>query len=93
MGIPGSELADKLAAEAACQPALTAASLAGVRAKIQQQIWDLTTAWWRSHAPSTYFYRTTPTAALPRESGLRPSEIAFDGRAAAATVRLCRLDP
>lgn len=37
-------------------------------------------------------YRTTPTSALLRESGLRPSEIALDGRAAVATARLRRLD-
>ncbi|KAI1004129.1 hypothetical protein K3495_g4078 [Podosphaera aphanis] len=39
MGIPGNELADKLAGDAARQPAPPAASLAGVRAKIQRQIW------------------------------------------------------
>ncbi|KAI1001173.1 hypothetical protein K3495_g7024 [Podosphaera aphanis] len=37
-------------------------------------------------------YRTTPTAALLRESGLCPSEIALDGRAATATARLRRLN-
>ena len=54
MGIPSNELADKLAGEAACQPAPPGASLAGIRAKIQRQIWDMTTAWWQSHAPPTY---------------------------------------
>lgn len=38
-------------------------------------------------------YRTTPTAILHRESGLQQPEIALDGRALAATVRLRRLDP
>ncbi|KAI0991825.1 hypothetical protein K3495_g16362, partial [Podosphaera aphanis] len=38
-------------------------------------------------------YRTTPTAALHRESGLPPSEIALNGRTTAATVRLRHLDP
>ncbi|KAI0998616.1 hypothetical protein K3495_g9581 [Podosphaera aphanis] len=38
-------------------------------------------------------YRTTPTAALHRESGLTPSEIALNGRTTAATARLRHLDP
>ncbi|KAI1003982.1 hypothetical protein K3495_g4226 [Podosphaera aphanis] len=54
MGIPGNERTDKLAGEATCQPAPPTASLAGVRAKMQRQIRDLTTAWWQSHASSTY---------------------------------------
>ncbi|KAI0995659.1 hypothetical protein K3495_g12520, partial [Podosphaera aphanis] len=44
MGIPGNKRADKLAGEAARQPATPTASLAGVRPKMQRQIWDLTTA-------------------------------------------------
>ena len=38
-------------------------------------------------------YRTTPTAALHRESGLPPPKIALNAQALAATVRLRRLDP
>ena len=37
-------------------------------------------------------YRTTPTAALHRESGLLPPELHLDARSIAATVRLRRLD-
>ncbi|KAI0992629.1 hypothetical protein K3495_g15556 [Podosphaera aphanis] len=67
MGIPGNELADKLAGEATRQPAPPAASLAGVCAKIQRQIWDLTTAWWQSHAPSTYCELGMPFPKKPPE--------------------------
>jgi hypothetical protein len=38
-------------------------------------------------------YRTTPTAALHRESGLLPSEMELNQLALLATTRLCRLDP
>ncbi|KAI1001769.1 hypothetical protein K3495_g6432 [Podosphaera aphanis] len=38
-------------------------------------------------------YRTTPTAALHRESGLAPPEIALNKRALAGAIRLRRLDP
>jgi hypothetical protein len=38
-------------------------------------------------------YRTTPTAALHRESGLLPPEIELNQLALLATTRLCRLDP
>ncbi|KAI0991644.1 hypothetical protein K3495_g16543, partial [Podosphaera aphanis] len=38
-------------------------------------------------------YRTTPSAALHRESGLAPPEIALEQRTLATTVRLRRLDP
>lgn len=38
-------------------------------------------------------YRTTPTAALHRESGLPPSEISLNHIALAASTRLKRLDP
>ncbi|KAI0992885.1 hypothetical protein K3495_g15299, partial [Podosphaera aphanis] len=38
-------------------------------------------------------YRTTPSAALHRESGLAPPEIALEQRTLVATVRLRRLDP
>ncbi|KAI1000381.1 hypothetical protein K3495_g7819 [Podosphaera aphanis] len=54
LGIPRNERADKLAGEAARQPAPPAASLAGARAKIKKYIWDLTSAWWQNQAPSTY---------------------------------------
>ncbi|KAI1007660.1 hypothetical protein K3495_g564 [Podosphaera aphanis] len=67
MGIPGNERADKLAGEGARQPAPPTASLAGVRAKMQRQIWDLTTAWWKSHAPSTYCELGMPLPKKPPE--------------------------
>lgn len=67
MGIPGNELADKLAGEAARQPAPPAASLARVQSKMQRQIWDLTTAWWQSHAPSTYCELGMPFPKMPPE--------------------------
>ena len=67
ISIPGNELADKLAGEAARQPAPPAASLARVRAKIKRQIWDLTTAWWQSHAPSTYCELGMPFPMKPPE--------------------------
>ncbi|KAI0999727.1 hypothetical protein K3495_g8468 [Podosphaera aphanis] len=54
IGIPGNELADKLAGEAARQSAPPSAPLAGARANIQRQIWNLTNEWWQMHAPSTY---------------------------------------
>ncbi|KAI0999638.1 hypothetical protein K3495_g8559 [Podosphaera aphanis] len=54
VGIPGNELADKLAGEAARLPAPLGASLAGSRSKAKQHIWDLTSAWWQNHAPPTY---------------------------------------
>jgi hypothetical protein len=38
-------------------------------------------------------YRTTPVAALYRESGLLPPEIELDQLALLATVRIRRLDP
>lgn len=38
-------------------------------------------------------YRTTPTAALIRESGIPPAEIALNKRALMASARLQRLDP
>ncbi|KAI0994572.1 hypothetical protein K3495_g13610 [Podosphaera aphanis] len=37
-------------------------------------------------------YRTTPIAALHRESGLPPSEIGLNGQTTAATIRLRHLD-
>ncbi|KAI1004087.1 hypothetical protein K3495_g4121 [Podosphaera aphanis] len=67
MGIPGNKLADKLAGEAARQSAPSAASLAGVYAKIQKHIWDLTAEWWQTHAPSTYCKLGMPFPKKPPE--------------------------
>lgn len=67
VGIPGNELADKLAGEAARQPAPLAASLAGARAKTKKHIWDLTSAWWQNQAPSTYCELGMPFPKKPPE--------------------------
>ncbi|KAI0997589.1 hypothetical protein K3495_g10602 [Podosphaera aphanis] len=67
IGIPGNELADKLAGEAARQSAPPGASLAGARANIQRQIWNLTNEWWQMHAPSTYCELGMPFPKKPPE--------------------------
>ncbi len=67
VGIPGNELADKLAGEAARQPAPPSASLAGSRSKAKQHIWDLTSAWWQNHAPPTYCELGMPFPKKPPE--------------------------
>ncbi|KAI0998049.1 hypothetical protein K3495_g10144 [Podosphaera aphanis] len=67
VGIPGNELADKLAGEAARLPAPPGASLAGSRTKAKQHTWDLTAAWWQNHAPPTYCELGMPFPKKPPE--------------------------
>ncbi|KAI1005154.1 hypothetical protein K3495_g3066, partial [Podosphaera aphanis] len=67
VGIPGNELADKLAGEAARLPAPPGASLAGSRSKAKQQIWHLTSEWWQKHAPPTYCELGMPFPKKPSE--------------------------
>ncbi|KAI1001066.1 hypothetical protein K3495_g7133 [Podosphaera aphanis] len=67
VGIPGNELADKLAGEAARLPVPPGASLAGSRSKVKQHIWDLTSAWWQNHAPPTYCELGMPFPKKPPE--------------------------
>ncbi|KAI1004436.1 hypothetical protein K3495_g3776 [Podosphaera aphanis] len=66
-GIPGNDRADNLAGEASRQTAPSGASLASIQAKIKKQIWELTPAWWQSHAPSTYCELGMPFPKKPPE--------------------------
>ncbi|KAI1001644.1 hypothetical protein K3495_g6558 [Podosphaera aphanis] len=67
VGIPGNELADKLAGEPARLPAPPGASLARSRSKAKQHIWDLTSEWWQKHAPATYCELGMPFPKKPPE--------------------------
>ncbi|KAI0998678.1 hypothetical protein K3495_g9516 [Podosphaera aphanis] len=66
-GIPGNDQADKLAGEASRQTAPPGASITGIQAKMKRQIWELTSAWCQSHAPSTYCELGMPFPKKPPE--------------------------